>query len=67
MKTIFQYQGKAYSYIVVDSEVITFRLDQKDHECEIVLDEEMEKQLEVEFAAYEATLNEEEMKIWRGE
>lgn len=63
MKTIFQYQGKAYSYIVVDGEVITFRLDQKDNECEIVLDEEMEKQLEVEFAAYEATLNEEEMKI----
>ena len=65
MRTIFNYKGKEYSYVVVDGEVVTFRIDKNIYENEIVFDNEMQKQLEAEFEAYEATLSNEEIKIWR--
>jgi len=67
MRTIFNYKGKEYSYVVVDGEVVTFRIDKNIYENEIVFDNEMQKQLEAEFEAYEATLSNEEIKIWRRE
>lgn len=66
MKTIFKYKGKEYSYIVLDGEVVTFQINKSAYENEVVLDDEMQKQLEAEFEAYEATLTEDEMKVWRG-
>jgi len=66
MKTIFNYKGKEYSYIVLDGEVVTFSVEKNIYENEVVLDDEMQKQLEAEFEAYEATLTENEMKVWRG-
>jgi len=67
MGTIFNYKGEEYSYVVIDGEIVTFRVDKSVYESEIVLDDEMQRQLEAEFEVYEATLTEEEKKIWRGE
>ena len=67
MKPILRYQGKAYSYIVIGSEVITFRVDGKSLKNDFEFDTETQKQLEAEFAGYEANLTKDEMKIWRGE
>lgn len=64
MKPVLKYKGKIYSYVVIDGEVVTFRIKPVD---EFALDDEMQKQLEVEFAEYETTLNEKELKIWREE
>ena len=67
MKTIFTYRGDEYGYVVIDAKVVPFKVEKNMYENEVVLDDEMQKQLEAEFAAYEATLNEKELKIWRGE
>ena len=67
MAVIFTYKGKEYSYVVLDGEVVTFRINKNIYEEEFMLDEELQKQLEAEFIEYEATLSDEETKIWRGE
>ncbi|HIQ27736.1 MAG TPA: hypothetical protein EYH42_04475 [Sulfurovum sp.] len=65
MIAIFTYKGEEYSYVVLDGEVVTFRINKNVFEDEIVLDDELQTQLEAEFEEYEATLTEEEKKIWR--
>lgn len=67
MKTIFKYKGEEYSYVVIDGEVVTFKVEKSAYEDEVVLDAEMQRQLEAEFEVYEATLSDEEIKIWREE
>ena len=68
MKTIFKYKGKEYSYIVIDEEVVVFRLDRSpEYEDDDIFDEGMKQQLEEEFKVYEATLTADEMKVWRGD
>ena len=67
MRTIFKYKGKEYTYVMVDGEVVTFKVEKSVYEDEVILDDEMQRQLEIEFEVYEATLTEEEKKIWRGE
>lgn len=67
MRIIFNYKGEKYTYVVIDGEVVTLKVEKSVYEDEVVLDDEMKKQLEEEFEAYEATLTEKEMKIWRGE
>jgi len=67
MKTIFKYKGVGYTYIMVDGEVVTFKVEKNVYEDEVVLDDEMQRQLETEFELYEASLSDEEKKIWRGE
>lgn len=67
MVTIFTYKGEAYSYVVLNGEVVTFKVEKSVYEDEVVLDDEMQRQLEAEFEIYETTLTEEEKKIWRVE
>jgi len=67
MRTIFKYKGEEYTYVIVDGEVMTFKVEKSVYEDEVVLDDEMQRQLEAEFEVYEATLSDEEIKIWRGE
>lgn len=67
MRTIFKYKGKEYTYVMVDGEVVTFKVEKSVYEDEVVLNDEMQRQLEAEFEVYEATLTEKEKKIWRGE
>ncbi len=67
MKPIFTYKGNIYSYTVINGVVTTYRIDQKNPEDIFKFDEETQKQLEVEFAEYETTLNEKELRIWREE
>ena len=67
MRAIFKYKGKEYNYVVLDGEVVTFRVEKSVYEDAVALDDEMQRQLEAEFEAYEATLSDEEIKIWRRE
>jgi len=67
MRTIFNYKGEKYTYVVIDGEVVTFKVEKNTYEDEVVLDDEMQRQLEAEFEVYETTLSDEEMKIWRSE
>jgi len=67
MRTIFTYKGNEYGYVVINGKVVPFKIEKNIYENEVVLDDEMQEQLESEFEVYEATLTEDEMKIWRGE
>ncbi|HEO97878.1 MAG: hypothetical protein JW682_00470 [Campylobacterales bacterium] len=71
MKPKLTYQGITYSYIEIDGEIIVYEIKDKDgivlFEDDDIFDEEMKQQLEEEFARYEATLDGEELKIWKGE
>lgn len=67
MKPIFKYKGKIYSHAVINGEVITYMIDQKKPEIDFEFDEEMQKQLGLEFVEYEAMLSDEELRIWSSE
>jgi len=64
MRPIFKYKDNFYSYAVVNCKVIPFKIAEKIPEDEFEFSVEMRKQIEIEFAEYEATLNEDELKIW---
>lgn len=67
MKPIFKYKGKIYSHAVINGEVVTYRIDSKRLEIDFEFDEEMQKQLALEFAEYEATLMDNALTTWLGE
>lgn len=65
MKTVMTYKGKKYGYRIENTKIAIAVIDELDEDD--ILDEEMKQQLREEFAMYEATLTDEEMKVWRGE
>ncbi len=65
MKAVMTYNDKKYGYRIENSEIVIAVIEELDEDD--ILDEEMKQQLREEFALYEATLTEEEMKVWRGE
>lgn len=67
MQPVFRYKGRTYSYIIVDGEIIPYRIDKENFGKDFRFDEDMKKQLEVEFTEYETALNDSELRIWRGE
>jgi len=42
MRTIFKYNSEEYTYVVIDGEVVTFKIDKSPYTDEIVLDEEIQ-------------------------
>ena len=72
MKPILRYLGKTYSYIVVDGEVIVFRVSDKKDDLSPFrkIDKEFEAEIDQmivdEMDRFEALLSEEELKDWRG-
>jgi coproporphyrinogen III oxidase-like Fe-S oxidoreductase len=65
MKAMMTYKGKKYGYRIENSKINIAVIDELDEDD--ILDEEMKQQLREEFAIYEATLTDEEMRVWRGE
>jgi hypothetical protein len=67
MKTpLFVYKGTEYSYVMIDDEPTPYKTHMKMYD-DLVIDEDMQKELDVQLNTYESMLNEEELKAWQGE
>ena len=64
--SIFTYKQIQYSYVMVDGEPVPYKTHMKMHD-DVILDDEMQKELDIQMQAYEDTLTSEEMRVWVGE